>query len=374
MKRFTESLRPINESLVAIAVLSAIVGSVAADYMQYKAEVAGNKLTGKRNKSDWDDDSRGGKDRDKWTNKDYQKEIERLQKEMARNNMALGIAAKDANEKDKEDAKKVSEAMERMLEGKQTEEDIALLKQHQKKLKDFSKDDVKEVTDKVKKISDDDVDEYIKKKQIKLEPPIPKEAEEEYKTDDELKQELIAKYKEKEADKIPDDFKTDGKYDKSKINALSGEDLKKAVQTAGIKATKPKNEPKPEPEPKGGGDDDKEEDVDLEDDVKLLARKNERGPGMVYTKVKNGETIEYLTKEDFMKLKKGKKKSKQEPKPEPKPEPTLEPKPKQTESLKIRYYIVNGMIFESSKKKDRASIINSRLAYLRWVLDRKSVV
>ena len=46
--------------------------------------------------------------------------------------------------------------------------------------------------------------------------------------------------------------------------------------------------------------------TDLGDGVRLVARKKKRGFGKVYTKEKNGETVDYLDKDEFMALKAGK--------------------------------------------------------------------
>lgn len=148
------------------------------------------------------------------------------------------------------EAKKKLEAIKGTMKGTASPADIkALEKEAKASLPPEAQKIVGRIQKAVVKISDAEVEAEMKKqgitlasltetvdKVIKEETPQEQEVD---KTDDELKQELKDKYSAEGAE-VPENLKgEDGKLDPAKVDALSGEDLKKAATTAGIKTTKP---------------------------------------------------------------------------------------------------------------------------------------
>ena len=128
----------------------------------------------------------------------------------------------------------------------------------------------------------------------------PKEGEEENKTDDELKQELKDKYKDKSGDDVPESLRgEDGKFDPSKVDGLSGDGLKQAAQTAGIKTTKPKQQGEPkEGEPKEGEPKPKEDDKGTKSFKAKDGTEYSKDGDKYVMKTKDGDTTQ-ISKEDF---------------------------------------------------------------------------
>lgn len=163
------------------------------------------------------------------------------------------LSMPDGPEKDKMMAQ--MDCQRKLLQGRATADDFKQLEEASKK----APKGAEELEDKVNKatdeINDDMMTKWLKSKGIdpdpeKLAQSFSKSAETiekeqpEQKTEDEIKKEITDKYSQETDEKnIPDELKTDNKYDQKKVDELTGDSLTQVAGKAGIETTKPKQEP-----------------------------------------------------------------------------------------------------------------------------------
>lgn len=224
-----------------------------------------------------------------------------------------------------------------------------------------------------------------------------KNNEKEPKTDDELKQELKDKCKDLEGEAIPEQVRDDdGKFSEEKLNSLSGDDLKKTANAAGIKTTKesPKSEEtKPEDKKDGEGEEDDPQDADertdndddLEDEKwgqnkegKLTIDDKNKDPRKIYKQrtYKRGDKT-FKTKSYYSK--KGVAITKDEFKDKLQAyEKSQQSKKKKNESLGFSITPLSSTakkqtpVTEAKGATDRVDIIKERLIYIKYVMDTTS--
>ena len=293
----------VDEMFGAILVCSVLCGILAKNSMnwwnnwqEYRSKAIENKQKYLQNKMAY-----------KQTKAEYQqmKQLEKDQKQMAKSMVALQKAlSKMPDGPEKEALTKSLNSAQNINSGNPSKEDLQNAQKEadktptteQKNIIDRVENQTNQLenTPEVKKLQD----EYTQKLQKQMDAiknakskeeldkvmkdfnieSTQKEQEEktdekEPKTDDEIKQELKDKCKDLEGEAIPEQVRgDDGKFSEEKLNGLSGDDLKKTANAAGIKTTKdaPKpedkkdgeEETKPEDKKDGEGEEDDPQDTD----------------------------------------------------------------------------------------------------------------
>lgn len=213
------------------------------------------------------------------------------------------LSMPDGPEKDKMMAQ--MDCQRKLLQGRATVDDFNKMQEATKEAPKGLDDIQARIDAAVEKASDEAVKKFCEKNGIdpdtgKLAEKIDKSAETiekeqpEQKTEDEIKKEITDKYSQETDEKnIPDELKTDNKYDQKKVDELTGDSLTQVASTAGIETTKPKQEPASQGA-QGDSEPQKPDEEWVDDDGTKYAKIGDK-----YTMTtKDGETTE-LSKDDY---------------------------------------------------------------------------
>ena len=260
VKQSVNESQQVNEFLGAAMVAGALgflaikgTLNIFSQIQASRAEIMKNKLARAEDKQKLDKikaEEREKKEMEKLAKKNEKAMKKNLKMTYAWENSILSMP--DGPEKDKMMAQ--MDCQRKLLQGRATADDFKQLEEASKK----APKGAEELGDKVNKatdeINDDMMTKWLKSKGIDPDPEklaqafgksadnVAKDQPEE-KTEDEIKKEIADKYSQETDEKnIPDELKTDNKYDQKKVDELTGDSLKQVASNAGIETTKPKQE------------------------------------------------------------------------------------------------------------------------------------